>query len=238
VTAVAAEPSSDLPRWLVAGTVVVLAHGALAAALLQWREPVEPVEVVGAIVVELAPEFIAAPEQVQSEAVPEKKIEKVEKEQEEKAATADEEKVEQKLEPQPVEQLPREAVPVTTPAPAEPPKVAALPAGPVEGPKSSLADVKAMQTWIGKISAAIERKKRYPAAALARREQGVAQVSFTLDRQGRVTDSRIVRSSGADDLDREALALLARAQPFPPWPARDGGPEHMSLTVPIRFSLK
>ena len=50
-------------------------------------------------------------------------------------------------------------------------------------------------------------------------------------------ESTVVRSSGVADLDEEALALLQRAQPFPPLPAQDGG-ERVSLTVPIRFVLK
>jgi periplasmic protein TonB len=53
-----------------------------------------------------------------------------------------------------------------------------------------------------------------------------------------VTESRIARSSGAAELDEEALALLRRAQPFPPWPAHDFPGERVNLTVPIRFTLK
>ena len=85
--------------------------------------------------------------------------------------------------------------------------------------------------------ALLERNKRYPAVAQSRREQGIAQVFFSLDRQGRVIDSRVVRSSGASVLDEEALALLRRAQPFPA-PPRELPGEHVDLTVPIRFNLK
>jgi len=54
---------------------------------------------------------------------------------------------------------------------------------------------------------------------------------------GRVIDSRVVRSSGASALDEEALALLRRAQPFPPPPPELSG-QRVDLTVPIRFNLK
>jgi protein TonB len=47
-----------------------------------------------------------------------------------------------------------------------------------------------------------------------------------------------VRSSGAAALDEEALALLKRAQPFPPFPTEEFKGEHVDLTVPIRFNLK
>jgi protein TonB len=59
--------------------------------------------------------------------------------------------------------------------------------------------------------ALLERNKRYPGTAQSRREQGVAQIFFSLDGQGRVIDSRVVRSSGATSLDEEALALLRAA---------------------------
>ena len=61
------------------------------------------------------------------------------------------------------------------------------------------------------IVALLERNKRYPESAQSRRQEGVAQIFFSLDRQGRVIDSRVVRSSGASALDEEALALLRRA---------------------------
>jgi periplasmic protein TonB len=99
-------------------------------------------------------------------------------------------------------------------------------------------DPKAMQMWVGEIAAAIERKKRYPAAARARREQGTAQVAVTLDQHGHVIESHIERASGAADLDAEALALVYRAQPLPPGPARGSADELVRLTVRIRFSLK
>ena len=85
--------------------------------------------------------------------------------------------------------------------------------------------------------ALLERNKRYPESAQSRRQQGVAQVFFSLDRQGRVIDSRVVRSSGASALDEEALAILRRAQPFPPPPPELSG-QRVNLTVPIRFNLK
>jgi len=235
--ALTAEDLTDLRRWMIAGAIVILAHGVGVAAMVRWHEPVEPAEPTGAIVVEFAPEQIAAPEQVQSDAVPDKPIEKVEQEHEEMVEAKGEEAIEEKVDPTPLEQ-PREAVPVTTPPPPELPKTAVLPSGPVQGSPTRHIDARAMQTWIGEISAALERKKHYPAAAHARHDQGIAQISFTIDRQGRVIESRIVRSSGVPDLDEEALALLQRAQPFPPRPTPDTNGEPVILTVPIRFVLK
>jgi protein TonB len=236
--ALTAEDLSDLRRWLFAGAIVVLVYAAAAAAIVSWHEVVAPVDPASGIIVEFAPEQIAAPEQVQSEAVPDQTNKKVEKEQEEKVEAKGDEPIQEKVEPKPLEQQPRQAVPLTTPPPPELPKTAARPAGPVQGSPTKPIDPRAIQTWVGEIAALLERKKRYPPAAHARREQGVTQVEFTLDPRGHVVDSRIVRSSGSRDLDEEALSLLRRAEPFPPSPARSTADELAHLTVPIRFSLK
>jgi len=247
VIALAAEDIADLRRWLISAAAVVLAHGGIAAAMVTSRDPIEPADPSGAIVIEFAPEVVAptaqeakvapGPERVQSDAVPEKPIEKVEEKPEEKIEAKGEENIEQKIEPKPVTEPPRVAVPETT-APQAAPRTAMLPAAPAQGVIRPDLSKKAVQAWIGQISSVLERHKRYPQAAHARREEGIAQVSFTLDRQGRVTESRIARSSGAADLDQEALAMLRRAQPFPPWPPHDFAGERVNLTVPIRFSLK
>jgi protein TonB len=92
-------------------------------------------------------------------------------------------------------------------------------------------------TWKMHILALLERNKHYPEAAQSRRQEGVAQVFFSIDRQGRVINSRLVRSSGASTLDDEALALLRRAEPFPPPPPELPG-ARVDLTVPIRFNLR
>jgi protein TonB len=83
------------------------------------------------------------------------------------------------------------------------------------------------------VVALLERNKRYPAAAKARSEKGTAQLAFSLDRQGRVTATRIVKSSGSSALDQETLELVRRAQPFPA--AMPGA--HIDLTVPVRFNV-
>ena len=62
----------------------------------------------------------------------------------------------------------------------------------------------------------------------------MAYVRFTMDRQGRVLSAALERSSGHAALDREALALLERAQPLPAPPAETPG-ERITLTVPVEF---
>jgi protein TonB len=262
VIALSIENVVDLRRWLVSGAVVVLAHGALAGAMFKWHQEVDAEEPSGAIVVEFAPAPVGpavanaqippGPEQVMSEAVPDQPVRAEEKVEQKIATVAPEEPppevrpatnpevpveppVTQEAKPEP-RQEPRAPVPITTAPQAVPMQTAVVPAAPVQGRPTRKTST-AIPTWTSQLVAVLERNKRYPPAAQARREEGVAQVFFTLDRQGRLVESRIVRSSGALILDEEALALLQRAQPFPPPPAELAGPR-VALTVPIRFNLK
>jgi protein TonB len=94
-----------------------------------------------------------------------------------------------------------------------------------------------MPSWKGQIVAAIERNKRYPAEAEARRDQGTPSVSFSIDRQGKLLSSRLASASGTPALDEEALATIKRAQPFPPAPSDVIG-TRFDFTVPIRFRAR
>lgn len=123
---------------------------------------------------------------------------------------------------------PRVEVAAETPPAAE---TTAPPSRPAPPAASASA---AAQTWQGRLLAHLEQRKRYPAEARARRLQGVAHVRFTMDRSGRVLSVALERSSGHAALDREALALLQRAQPLPAPPPETPG-ERITLTVPIDF---
>jgi protein TonB len=277
----APEDLVDLRRWAICGAAIVLAHGGIAAAMVNWQDADESAEPAAAIVIDFAPVPVApaiphtelppGPEQVMSDASPSKPVESVEEKVEEKVEQQVEAKVEQKVEekvetkpleepppevspapnpevavqpppPQEIQQEtpkrqdPRPPAPATTAPQAIPNQVAALPAAPTQG-QLVPENPNVIPTWKTQIVALLERNKRYPEGAQARREHGVAQVFFSLDRNGRVIASRVLRSSGASALDEEALALLRRAQPFPA-PPRELPGEHVDLTVPIRFNLK
>jgi protein TonB len=262
--ALSADDVADLRRWMVSAAIIVLAHGAIAAAMVNWRDEIESAEPAAAIVIEFAPVPVApptpqtdiapGPEQVMSEASPDKPVESLEEKQkvEDKVASRPVEEPPPDIKPapnpdvalepphqevmSPQRQEPRTPAPTTSAPQALPERTAALPTAPAQGritPNTS----NAVPTWKTQVVALLERKKRYPESAQSRRQQGVAQVLFSLDRQGRVVDSRIVRSSGASALDEEALALLRRAQPFPPPPPELPG-QRVDLSVPIRFNLK
>jgi len=185
---------------------------------------------------------------------------------EEKVETKLQQKVEERVETKPVEQPPPEVPPAPNPEVAvEPPppqevkretamrqspslasiaaapqviadETAAIPVAPTLG-QPNPNDSAAAKTWRREIVALIERNKRYPATAQSRREQGIAHVSFSLDRKGHVVESRIEQSSGVGALDDEALALLRRIQSFPVPPPEYPG-ERVTLRLPLRFNLK
>jgi TonB family protein len=92
--------------------------------------------------------------------------------------------------------------------------------------------VKDMDGYIRVLMARAQLMKQFPRQALREHAEGVVHVSFTINRRGSVTGSRIVTSSGFPILDQEALALVQRAQPFPPLPG--GGPTKV-FSLPVRF---
>lgn len=102
--------------------------------------------------------------------------------------------------------------------------------------RPEVAEPDAMTVWRLQVVALLERSKGYPAAALARGAEGTAHLAFTLDREGRVTDISIVRSSGFRALDDDALQMVMRAQPFPPPPSDLTGPT-IDLRLPVSYRL-
>jgi protein TonB len=66
---------------------------------------------------------------------------------------------------------------------------------------------------------------------------GTAELAFSLNRNGKVLSSRVIRSSGVAALDQETIDTVRRAQPFPPPPPNMPG-ETFDFTVPIRFNIR
>ncbi len=79
---------------------------------------------------------------------------------------------------------------------------------------------------LGLIRKKIEQAKRYPVLARARKIEGVAILSFSINPSGGVEALSLVKSSDSDILDQEALATVKRASPFPYY------------SQPIRISIK
>jgi protein TonB len=104
-------------------------------------------------------------------------------------------------------------------------------------PGSAAAAARAKAAWERSLVSHLNRFKRYPDAARARRNEGDVAVQFTIDRAGGVIASRIIRSSGSPALDEEALAVLQRANPLPAPPGHVNG-STFDLTLPIQFRIR
>jgi periplasmic protein TonB len=247
----AAEDRSDLRRWMFSSLAVLSVYAGLTATLATWHYADDTVaaEPSGAIVVDLAPlaaapattpsDIAPGPEQVMSEAQPVAKPTETPPDEtpELPPAPNPDAAVALQTKPQPDVTPQQQAAAATTSAPqAINERIAPVAVAPNQGVPNDK-NSEAVVTWRTQVLALVEKNKRYPEAARSRREQGTAQVSFTLDRKGMVVGGRVTQSSGSIALDEEALALLKRAQPFPAPPATIPG-EFVVVRQPIRFTVK
>lgn len=120
------------------------------------------------------------------------------------------------------------------PRPIAPAVPAAAPAAvaPAPGARTSAPP----PSYLRAVAAALERQKRYPESARARRATGVALLRFIVMRDGRVAGWRIERSAGEADLDEAVGAMIQRAS-LPPMPTDMPG-DSLAITVPVRFQLR
>jgi protein TonB len=153
---------------------------------------------------------------------------------------------ERKIEPKPVpQQVERPPVPKTDPDPSPPAPAAAAPAAAAAASAASVSasaasatpPSTAMPSFQGVLLAHLQRYKRYPSEARARREQGVAYLRFIMDREGKIASFRLERSAGSSALDQEVLAMIKRAEPLPPIPPEISQVQ-LELIVPVQFSLR
>lgn len=104
------------------------------------------------------------------------------------------------------------------------------------GIKGALDAARVKVTWQQALHAQLENAKRYPPKARRLRKQGMPVIQFTMDRQGQVLQVNLVKSSGVEALDKEALDLIFRAAPLVKPPDSVAGMQ-LALTVPINFSF-
>jgi protein TonB len=229
---------SGLSRWTVAAVMILLAHAAIVAAVALWyaRRPAEP-NILPAIAVTLAPVEASSPQ------VQDQDIAVGPTMQQAEAAPIEPPKVEEK----PVEQVvqppspPQKAevtLPQVEPKEVEKPKPEErAPAPETRAPPKNEHVGQFTQAGSNAYNALVfghlQRFKRYPSSA--RGAQGTVVVRFVLNREGAVIESAVTKSSGNDVLDREALEILRRASPFPPFPAAKPGLQD-SYIAPVNFT--
>jgi protein TonB len=91
--------------------------------------------------------------------------------------------------------------------------------------------------YMAVLQAWLEKHKEYPRGARLRHIEGTTLLYFVMDRDGRVIDFRIQKSSGHDLLDHEVEEMIQRAQPLPQMP--DSMTQvRLELVVPVQFLLR
>lgn len=247
-------------RYGTAAIAIVLAHAAVIALALNWYQRSDPAGLsLQPIMVELAPAPAApriqaedqppGPQVQEAEAPPvEPPIEQVIEEQlqptplQPQPVVVARPKIEPKPEPTPVKPKPvreREKKPIkerlaekSTAAKAD--RIA--PDAPSSASNASAAAA-ARASYNSIVVSHLQRFKRYPSGAEARGESGRASVAFTVSRNGRVTGTRLVKSSGFASLDQEAIAWIQRAQPLPPFPD-EMREATLMLTAPLSWQSR
>jgi len=232
-------------RWGLCFALALCAHvGAAAALVARWQSEGESLPNAPVIMLELAPVPVA-PTTVPNDIPPGPQTAEAQAEPDpvKPVQTAE-------LPPAPQAELPLTPPPKPIEKPKDKPKqkrnsVASAPssaeqraertAAPAPGANSH--DPNALPSWKSELVARLERYKRYPSDAQSRGEQGIAHLSFSVDRSGGVHHAHIVQSSGSSALDRETLALIERAQPLPPPPADIAGAQ-IAIVVPIRYNFR
>jgi protein TonB len=226
------EPS----RWAFAALTIVLAHALLVASIVSWyaRRPVEPV-ILPAIAVSLLPVEASSPEIQNQDIAVGPSMQEAE---EARKQPPEEEKPIENLEQQPLPPRQDEiALPQVQEKEIEPKPVVQPPAPETRAPPKTEhlgqfteASAKAYNALV---FGHLQRFKRYPASAHG--ASGIVMVRFELNRAGGIIGSAVTKSSGNAALDQEALDLLSRASPFPPFPAAKPG-ERDTYIAPVNFA--
>ncbi|MDA5194007.1 energy transducer TonB [Govanella unica] len=100
----------------------------------------------------------------------------------------------------------------------------------------SVSDKAAKADYYATLLGWLDQHKDYPREARVRREQGVAQLYFRMNRDGRVLSYRLEASSGHASLDDATIRMIERANPLPPFPPEMKDAE-LELVVPVEFFL-
>ena len=91
-------------------------------------------------------------------------------------------------------------------------------------------------SWRGEIGQHLVKYRRFPSDARNGGQQGTARVRVTIDGDGHVLGRDLLKSSGHPLLDREALDMMTRSDPFPKPPP--GMPSPVVLNVPVNFAIR
>ncbi len=131
-----------------------------------------------------------------------------------------------KLEPLPIESPPeivKEAAPIQEP--------------PVAAPSPAPLSATAMAEYEQLLVAWLEKQKKYPKRAQRMRIEGEGRLRIVIDRSGQTQKITLEQGTGNRLLDKAALEMAKRANPFPPMPENDLR-QTLEFIVPVVFALR
>jgi len=210
------EDPRELRRWAIAAAIVLGVHFGGVGLYAYLHQPEELGDETSPITIDLTPsdDTIDQPE----------------------IAPVPEEQPKQVEEPPPPPE-PSQAVVAPPDEPPQQPIEERKPPTPAVPARVKGGALRVEPSWQTALVRHLQQYKRYPSDAQSRGEEGVVQLSFTVDRSGHVLNREIAHSSGHRELDNEVMSMIERAQPLPPFPASMPQAK-LDLTVPIRFSLQ
>ena len=139
-------------------------------------------------------------------------------------------------------------LPITEPAPVVPQLLSPDPpppqepvARPLPEPEARVAQPtsapKVLAGYEAQLAAWLAKHKNYPLAAQRRRQEGEVLLRVRINRAGQVLSFRLQDRSIYQILDDAALAMVKRAEPFPPFPDDFPGVDFEFL-LPVSFRLR
>lgn len=93
----------------------------------------------------------------------------------------------------------------------------------------------ASDPYINGLIIAIHQRKNYPKIAKRLKQQGSVQLSFTIKKSGQISNIKIKKTSGYEQLDNNAITTVQSLETLSPLPDRFW-PE-LNINIPIEYKL-
>ena len=106
-----------------------------------------------------------------------------------------------------------------------------------ENNRQEVEEISAMQSYMGQVRDFIARQKRYPKEAKLRRHQGKVTISFIINANGFVSQSKIIKSCSSRYINKSVKVLLSKLRfKVAPEAIKNQFPKTVILDVNYQFS--